>query len=128
MKKYDYWIMNAKLNIVFFVIYAGFMTVIGLVLSDNRFELELGLYFAMIILWTVSLINIICIIVIKKRKQKDQSIPLFFIIFISITMISIMIVFIFSLDKHHGNIPYQSEYNEKPSHKESSDQIELETN
>ena len=128
MKKYDYWIMNAKLNIVFFVIYAGFMTVIGLVLADNRFELELGLYFAMIILWTVSLINIICIIVIKKRKQKDQSIPLFLIIFISITMISIMIVFIFGLDKHHGNIPYQSEYNEKPSHKESSDEIELETN
>jgi len=126
MKRYDYWIMNAKLNMVGFGIPALFMTFIGIGLADNRFELELGLYLVMIILWIVSLMNIISIIVIKKRKIKDQSIPLFLIILISVTMISIMIVFIFSLDKHHGSVPYQSEYNEKPSYEGSSDEKEQE--
>ena len=113
MKKYYYWIMNAKLNITFFVIFAGFYTFIGLVLADNRFELDLGLYFGMIFLWLVVLVNLISLIMIKKYRIKEEPIPLLFLIMISITMLSVIVIFLFSLDQHHAITSYQSEYNEK---------------
>ncbi|MBU1143023.1 MAG: hypothetical protein KKH92_05175 [Firmicutes bacterium] len=113
MKKYYYWMMNAKLNIAFFVIFGGFYTFIGLVLADNRFELDLGLYYGMIILWLVALFNLISLIMIKKCRNKDEPIPLLFLILISITMVSVIVVFLFSIDKQQADIPYQSEYNEK---------------
>lgn len=113
MKKYYYWIMNAKLNIAFFAIFGGFYTLIGLVLSDNRFELDLGLYYWMIVLWFIVLVNLISLIMIKKYRNKDEPIPLLFLIMISITMLSLIVVLIFSIDKQQADIPYQSEYNEK---------------
>ncbi|MDO9629337.1 MAG: hypothetical protein Q7I99_05490 [Acholeplasmataceae bacterium] len=113
MKKYNYWIMNAKLNITFFAMVAGLITFIGLVIADNRFELDLGLYLAIIILWFVALMNFICMIIIKQYKIKNQSIPIVLLIMISITAMSVIIVFIFNLDKESGHFPYQISYNWK---------------
>jgi uncharacterized membrane protein YoaK (UPF0700 family) len=117
MKKYYYWMMNAKLNIAFFAIFGGFYTFIGLVLADNRFELDLGLYYWMIVLWFIVLVNLLSLIMIKKYRNKDEPIPLLFLILISITMVSVIVFFLFSLDKQYLDIPYQSEYNEKDESK-----------
>ena len=82
-------------------------------LADNRFELDLGLYYGMIVLWFIVLMNLISLIMIKKYRNKEEPIPLLYLILISITMMSVIVVFIFSLDKQQAYMPYQSEYNEK---------------
>jgi amino acid transporter len=106
MINYHYWLINTKLNTTGYGIYATFLTFFGLVLADNRFELDTALYITMGILWMIVLINLFLIKKIKSYKEKQESIPLILKIFISIQIIGIVLVFIMGMGYQGTDIPH----------------------
>jgi len=106
MINYHYWLINTKLNTFGYGIYAVLLTFFGLVLADNRFELDTALYITMGILWIIFIINLYIIKKLKSYKENKERIPLFLKIFISIQIIGIVLVFITGMGYQGADIPH----------------------
>lgn len=104
MKKYSFWLMNAKLNLTFFGVFAGFFTLIGFVIADNRFELETPVYIALIILWMIVLMQVLMIIIIK--NYRDKNIPLIIRILIVMTIVSVVAIYVFNIAHVRSDFDY----------------------
>jgi hypothetical protein len=106
MKNHNRWILYAKLNFTLFLIYASFLFLITIVLADNRFEQELSYYIFLSILWLVVLVNGVSWAIIKKLKRIDKPIPFILKLLISMSMVSIILVLIYSLFAGTGSDIY----------------------
>ncbi len=115
MEKISFWQMSTRLNIAFFCVFGGFFTFIAIVIADNRFDHDMIVYFLLSLIWLIVILNLISLKIINTQIKRKKGITLLHKIFISITMIGVILI-LFSSPQHNGTVPFHQPNNEEKSH------------
>ncbi len=95
MKAHDKWMMISKMNALFFVIAASFLSLIGFLIADNRFELDQGIYIMILSFWLLAGINLMGHAYVNRSKKRHLIIPIWIKLILGSMMIGIIFISIY---------------------------------